>query len=93
MPLNTTNKKIIYKSEDITIAAVDENGVVTPTDKIGDTFIDIRCGNALSKLKVSVVKGVEGVAMSQSEMTLYADKTYGYGFADRRDYSKSQMVQ
>ena len=74
MPLNTTNKKITYKSEDITIAAVDENGVVTPTDKIGDTFIDIRCGNALSKLKVSVVKGVEGVAMSQSEMTLYADK-------------------
>ena len=74
MPLNTTNKKIIYKSEDITIATVDENGVVTPTDKIGDTFIDIRCGNALSKLKVSVVKGVEGVAMSQSEMTLYADK-------------------
>ena len=57
MPLNTTNKKITYKSEDITIAAVDENGVVTPTDKIGDTFIDIRCGNALSKLKVSVVKG------------------------------------
>ena len=54
MPLNTTNKKIIYKSEDITIATVDENGVVTPTDKIGDTFIDIRCGNALSKLKVSV---------------------------------------
>ena len=74
MPLNTTNKKITYKSEDITIAAVDENGVVTPIDKIGDTFIDIRCGNALSKLKVSVVKGVEGVAMSQSEMTLYADK-------------------
>jgi hypothetical protein len=74
MPLNTTNKKITYKSEDITIATVDENGVVTPTDKIGDTFIDIRCGNALSKLKVSVVKGVEGVAMSQSEMTLYADK-------------------
>ena len=74
MPLNTTNKKITYKSEDITIAAVDENGAVTPTDKIGDTFIDIRCGNALSKLKVSVVKGVEGVAMSQSEMTLYADK-------------------
>ena len=28
----------------------------------------------MSKLKVSVVKGVEGVAMSQSEMTLYADK-------------------
>ena len=64
MPLNTTNKKIIYKSEDITIATVDENGVVTPTDKIGDTFIDIRCGNALSKLKVSVVKGVEGVAIA-----------------------------
>lgn len=74
MPLNTTNKKITYKSDDITIAEVDENGVITPTDKIGDTFIDIKCGNALAKLKVRVVKGVEGVAMSQSEMTLYADK-------------------
>lgn len=74
MPINTTNKKITYKSEDITIAQVDENGVVTPQDKIGDTLIDIKCGDAVSKLKVSVVKGVEGVAMSQSEMTLYVDK-------------------
>lgn len=74
MPINATNKKLTYKSEDISIAEVDGNGYVTPTDKIGNTVIDIQCGKALSKMKVSVVRGVEGVAMSQSAMTLYADK-------------------
>lgn len=74
MPINATNKKLTYKSEDISIAEVDGNGYVTPNDKIGNTVIDIQCGKALSKMKVSVVRGVEGVAMSQSAMTLYADK-------------------
>lgn len=74
MPINTTDKRLTYKSEDITIATVDEGGFVTPAGKIGDTVIDITCGRAKSKMKISVVKAVEGVAMSQSEMTLYADR-------------------
>lgn len=74
MPVNTTNKKLTYKSEDITIAEVSEKGVVTAGSRIGDTVIDIECGSAKAKLKVSVVKGVEGVVMSQGNMTLYADK-------------------
>lgn len=74
MPINTTNKKVSFKSEDITIATVDENGVVIPKGKIGDTVIDVTCGRAKSKMKVSVVKAVEGIMMSQSEMTLYADR-------------------
>ena len=73
-PINTTNKTLTYKSEDISIAAVDSDGYVTPGGKVGETVIDIQCGRAKAKIKVSVVKGVEGVAMSQSAMTLYADK-------------------
>lgn len=74
MPVNTTDKTLTYKSEDISIASVDANGYVTPGNKVGETMIDIQCGKAKAKIKVSVVKGVEGVVMSQSTMTLYADK-------------------
>lgn len=74
MPVNTTNKTLTYRSEDISIASVDADGYVTPGGKVGDTIIDIECGRAKAKIKVSVVRGVEGVAMSQSTMTLYADR-------------------
>lgn len=74
MPVNATDKKITYKTGDISIAAVDADGVVTPTGKIGDTVIEITSGRAHAQLKVSVVKAAEGVEMSQKEMTLYVDK-------------------
>lgn len=74
MPVNTTDKTLTYKSEDTSIASADENGVVTPCGNAGETYIDIRCGNALAKIKVCVVKGVEGITLSQDSMTLYADK-------------------
>lgn len=74
MPVNTTDKTLTYKSEDVSIAQVDENGAVIPQGKEGETFIDVICGGAKAKVKVQVVRGVEGVAMSQSAMTLYADR-------------------
>lgn len=74
MPVNATDKTITYKSEDISIASVDANGVVTAGSRAGETYIDIQSGKALAKIKVCVVKGVEGASMSQESMTLYADK-------------------
>lgn len=74
MPINASDKSLTYKSEDTSVAAVDASGLVTPAGKVGNTMIDIRCGEAMAKVKVQVVKGVEGVELSQSEMTLYADK-------------------
>ena len=38
MPENATHKDIVWKSDDNTIASVDENGVVT-ANKIGETVI------------------------------------------------------
>lgn len=74
MPVNTTNKTVSFQSEDETVATVSEEGVVMPMGKIGNTVIDITCGKAKSKMKVSVVKAVDGVTMSQSELTLYTDR-------------------
>ena len=74
MPVNATEKKVRFKTNDVTIAQVDSSGVVTPTGKAGETFIDITCGKAKSRMKVSVIKPVKGVVMSQSSLTLYADK-------------------
>lgn len=74
MPINATDKTLTYKSEDISVATVDANGVVTAGSKAGETYVDIQSGKALAKIKVCVVKGVEGAAMSQESMTLYADK-------------------
>ena len=74
MPVNTTNKEITYTSEDTSIASVDKDGYVTANGKIGETMIDVRCSKAVAKVKISVVKAVEGVTMSQDKITLYADK-------------------
>ncbi len=74
MPVNATDKTLTYTSEDISIAAVDENGIISPGNRVGETYIDIQNGKAMAKIKVCVVKGVEGAAMSQESMTLYADK-------------------
>lgn len=73
-PINAADKTLSFKSEDISIAQVDSRGVVTPGSRTGETYIEVTSGNAKSLFKVSHVIGVEGVAMSQSEMTLYADK-------------------
>lgn len=73
-PVNATDKALSFKSEDISIAEVDSRGVVTPGSKTGVTYIEVTSGSAKSRFKVNHVIGVEGVAMSQSEMTLYADK-------------------
>lgn len=74
MPVNATDKTLTYKSEDISIASVDEDGVISSGNRVGETYIDIQNGKALAKIKVCVVKGVESAAMSQESMTLYADK-------------------
>ncbi len=74
MPLNTTDKTITYTSSNKSIAEVDENGIITSSGAQGSAVIDIRCGRALAKFKVQVIKPVTGVALSQSSMTLYADK-------------------
>ncbi len=74
MPVNATDKTLTYKTENSSVATVDENGVVTAGKNIGETYIDIQSGKAMAKMKVCVVKGVESVALSQDSMTLYADK-------------------
>lgn len=74
MPVNSTEKRVLFRSGDLSIAAVDSDGVVTPTGKAGETVIDISCGKAKAKMKVSVVKPAEGVEIHPEAMTLYVDK-------------------
>ncbi len=74
MPVNATDKNLTYKTDDVSVASVNEEGIVVPTGKIGETFIEITSGKAHARLKVSVVKAVESIELSQNEMTLYVDK-------------------
>ena len=74
MPVNTTEKKVSFKSGDITIATVDANGVVTPTGKAGETVVEMTAGKAKARMKVSTVKPAEGVEIHPESMTLYADR-------------------
>lgn len=74
MPVNTSDKTVMFKSGDVSVASVSADGTVIAGNKVGDTVIEITCGKARSRMKVSVVRGVEGAAMSQGALTLYADR-------------------
>lgn len=74
MPVNATEREVIFESADASIATVDADGVVTATGKEGNTVINITCGSAKARMKISVIKAVEGVTVTPAKMTLYADK-------------------
>lgn len=74
MPLNARQDKITYSSSDETVATVDENGNVTPKNKLGSAVITATNGKIKNECYVSVIIGVTGIEIKNAPDTLYADK-------------------
>lgn len=73
LPADATNKNLTWKSDDETIAAVDENGKVT-AKKVGETTVTVTTedGGKTASCKVKVVDriAVTGVSIDKGEVRL-----------------------
>lgn len=83
-PENVTNKNVTYKSEDETIATVDENGIITGK-KAGETNIIVtsKDGNHTCDIKVKVADltslvtvNLKGVSMVFTDNNIFYGRTY-----------------
>ena len=83
-PENVTNKNVTYKSEDETIATVDENGVITGK-KVGETNIIVtsKDGNHTCDIKVKVADltslvtvNLTGISTVFTNNNVYYGRTY-----------------
>ncbi len=74
IPLNATNRDFTYTSADTSIISVDENGLITSMNKGGKTKIKIECDGAFDEFDVEVIKAVEGVKLSRTDMLFYIDQ-------------------
>ena len=69
-PHNTTIKTISYKSNNLDIATIDENGVITPKN-IGTAEIEITCGNVTTTCYVTVLpQDIENITSSNQFIVL-----------------------
>ena len=69
-PHNTTVKTMSYKSNNLDIATIDENGVITPKN-IGTAEIEITCGNATTTCYVTVLpQDIENITSSNQFIVL-----------------------
>ncbi len=76
-PSNATDKTVTWKSEDETIATVDENGLVTAI-KTGTVTITAKAGEKTAEVKITVVDDpvpVTGVTINKSKTTLYVGES------------------
>ena len=74
MPVNTTDKKLVYISSDESVIRVDENGVVTPVGAPGEAFVKVQCGKVSNDIKIDVIRGTESVSLSRKDMLFYIDR-------------------
>ena len=105
---NTSDVKLTYTSEDDTIAAVGENGMVTSRN-VGKTYITIRAGELARRIEINVLQPQEIAAMDaqgglrhtlalKTNGTLWAfgDNSYGQlglGTVESTTYHKPQEVK
>ncbi len=76
-PDNATNKEVIWKSNDKTIATVDKNGKVTAI-KAGETTITVTAGEKTATCKVTVKAkfiALIGINLNKTEVTIKEDET------------------
>lgn len=73
LPLNSTEKPITYTSDNPNIT-VDDRGVVTSNGTPCEAVITISSGNVSISHKVYAIKSIDRFSLSESELTMYADK-------------------
>ena len=74
LPDNATNKKVLWSSDDKTIATVDQNGIIIGV-KAGDTKIhitaeDTKKGTKTAVINVKVVQPVKSISLDLSEIRI-----------------------
>lgn len=70
LPENTTDKQIIWDSEDTLVASVDENGKIT-AQSIGSTTVTASCGDVYATCHVMVLPTMaESIILSQESVSL-----------------------
>lgn len=74
MPINTTEKTIVFSSSDTSVINVDKNGIITPAGVPGEAIVTIKCGDISKDITISVIRGAESVSLSRSDMLFYIDQ-------------------
>ncbi|MGM9936340.1 MAG: Ig-like domain-containing protein [Candidatus Ornithomonoglobus sp.] len=73
LPLNSTDKPVLYSSDNPAIT-VDENGVLTSDGTPAAANITITSGDVTIVHPVYATKQIKRLSLSQSELSLYADR-------------------
>ena len=76
IPEDATNKKLIYKSNDETVATVDSNGVVTAkSDGVASITITDETGKAKVTCRIIVNTAVQGIKLNKTSLKMYVGNT------------------
>ncbi len=74
MPIGSRKTPLTYSSSDESTIKVDENGNITAENKAGSAVVTISSDDISVEIPVEVIRGVSGVALSEKDLTFYADR-------------------
>lgn len=75
MPINSDEKELSFKSSDPQVLSIDENGMMeSKSSAPGSVTVTVSCGDVSKDVEISLIKGVEGISLSRSDMLFYIDQ-------------------
>lgn len=74
MPIGSRKTPLTYSSSDESTIKVNENGNITAENKAGSAVVTISSDDISVEIPVEVIRGVSGVALSEKDLTFYADR-------------------